>query len=69
MGDWEDELLGSPSTVNMTVLCRHNFWVVKNLLARLILRLTSTQNDPPAPSSIPLAAPMDTEQLQQQYEQ
>ena len=63
MDDWEDELLGSPSAANRTALRRCNFWVVKNLLDRLILRLTGTQNDPMAPFSTPHAAPMDTEQL------
>ena len=62
MDDWEDELMGSHTSVNQMVLCRHNFWVVKKLLVHLTLHLTGSENDPPTPSSNPFITPMDIEQ-------
>ena len=57
MNDCEYEILGSPSASNQTILCRRNFWVVKNLFSKLLLHVTGIQDSPLASYLSPPNAP------------
>ena len=51
--DWEDELFGALSAAGRTMEHRHNYWVFKNLLARLVLTFNPLVPPPPDPIDPP----------------
>ena len=53
INDWKDELIGSLSVAIQTSEHRRNYWVVKNILVRLLLCFSAH----PIPDGIPSPPP------------